>query len=150
MSEMASQITSVSIVCSTIYSGADQGNRQSSASLAFVPGIHRWPVNSPNKRPVTRKCFHLMTSSWYLHSGFWLSPDPAAAVPVASADLVLRSEQVVDEITGPTHAKLVSLTSPCCSRWPCPMNTLKANNGPLDPGVGDERFFRFKRNAWNF
>ena len=52
--------------------------------------------------------------------------------------------------TGPTHAKLVSLTSPCCSRWPCPMNTLKANNGPLDPGVGDERFFRFKRNAWNF
>ena len=52
--------------------------------------------------------------------------------------------------TGPTHAKLVSLTSPCCSGWPCPMNTLKANNGPLDPGVGDERFFRFKRNAWNF
>ena len=53
-------------------------------------------------------------------------------------------------ITGPTHAKLVSLTSPCCSGWPCPMNTLKANNGPLDPGVGDERFFRFKRNAWSF
>ena len=52
--------------------------------------------------------------------------------------------------TGPTHAKLVSLTSPCCSRWPCPMNTLKANNGPLDPGMGDERFFRFTRIAWNF
>ena len=52
--------------------------------------------------------------------------------------------------TGPTHAKLVSLTSPCCSGWPCPMNTFKANNGSLDPGVGDERFFRFKRNAWNF
>ena len=29
-----------------------------------VRGIHRWPVNSPHKWPVTRKCFHLMTSSW--------------------------------------------------------------------------------------
>ena len=31
------------------------------ASLAFVWGIHRWPVNSPHKGPVTRKMFHLMT-----------------------------------------------------------------------------------------
>ena len=30
---------------------------QSSASLAFVRGIHRWPVNSPHKLPVTRKMF---------------------------------------------------------------------------------------------
>ena len=30
---------------------------QSSASLAFVPGIHRGPVNSPHKWPVTRKIF---------------------------------------------------------------------------------------------
>ena len=30
---------------------------QSSASLAFVRGIHRWPVNSPHKWPVTRKMF---------------------------------------------------------------------------------------------
>ena len=29
--------------------------KESSASLAFVRGIHRWPVNSPHKRPVTRK-----------------------------------------------------------------------------------------------
>ena len=28
---------------------------QSSASLAFVRGIHRWPVNSPHKGSVTRK-----------------------------------------------------------------------------------------------
>ena len=28
---------------------------QSSASLVFVWGIHRWPVNSPHKGPVTRK-----------------------------------------------------------------------------------------------
>ena len=43
---MASQITSLAIVYSTVYSGADQRKHQSSASLAFVWGIHRWPVNS--------------------------------------------------------------------------------------------------------
>ena len=37
---------------------------QSSALLAFVRGIHRGPMNSPHKWPVTRKCFYLMTSSW--------------------------------------------------------------------------------------
>ena len=47
----------VSMVYSTVYSGADQRKHQSSASLAFVWGIHRWPVNSPHKRPVTRKKF---------------------------------------------------------------------------------------------
>ena len=57
MSAMASQITGVSIVCSTIYSGADQRKHQSATSRAFLRGIHRWPGNSPNKRPVTRKMF---------------------------------------------------------------------------------------------
>ena len=64
MGAMASQITSLMIVYSTICSDADQRKHQSSASLAFVRGIHRWPLNSPHKWPVTRKCFHLMTSSW--------------------------------------------------------------------------------------
>ena len=54
---MASQITSLTIVYSTVYSGADQRKHQSSASLAFLRGIHRWPVNSPHKWPVTRKMF---------------------------------------------------------------------------------------------
>ena len=57
MSTMASQITSITIVYSTVYSCTDQRKHQSSASLAFVRGIHRWPVNSPHKRPVTRKMF---------------------------------------------------------------------------------------------
>ena len=57
MSAMASQITSLTIVCSTIYSGAEQRKHQSSAPLAFVRGIHRGPVNSPHKGPVTRKMF---------------------------------------------------------------------------------------------
>ena len=57
MSLMASQITSPTSVYSTIDSGADQIKHQSSASLAFVWGIHRGPVNSPHKWPVTRKMF---------------------------------------------------------------------------------------------
>ena len=57
MSMMASQISGFSIVCSTVSSGLDQRTHQSPASLAFVRGIHRWPVNSPHKGPVTRKMF---------------------------------------------------------------------------------------------
>ena len=55
MDTMASQITSLTIVYSTVYSSTDQRKHQSSASLAFVRGMHRWPVNSPHKGPVTRK-----------------------------------------------------------------------------------------------
>ena len=57
MGVMASQITSLTIVYSTFYTCADQRKYQSSASLAFVWGIHRVPVNSPHKWPVTRKMF---------------------------------------------------------------------------------------------
>ena len=53
----ASQITSLTIVYSTVYSDADQRKHQSSASLAFVWGIHRGPVKSLHKWPVTRKMF---------------------------------------------------------------------------------------------
>ena len=59
MSAMASQITSLTIVYSTTYSGKDQRKHKSSASLVFVRGIHRWPVNSPAQRPMTRKMFPL-------------------------------------------------------------------------------------------
>ena len=57
MNTLASQITSLAIVYSIVYSDADQRKHQSSASLAFVRGIHRGPVNSPHKGPVTRKMF---------------------------------------------------------------------------------------------
>ena len=55
ISTMESQITGVSTVCSIVGSSADQRKRHSYASLAFVRGIHRWPVNSPHKGPVMRK-----------------------------------------------------------------------------------------------
>ena len=57
MGAVESQIISLTIVYFTVYSGADQRKHQSSASLAFVRGIHRCPVNSPHKWPVTRKKF---------------------------------------------------------------------------------------------
>ena len=57
MGAMAFRITSLTIVYSTVYSDADQRKHQSSASLAFVRGIHRGPVNSLHKWSVTRKMF---------------------------------------------------------------------------------------------
>ena len=72
MDVMVSQITSLTIVYSTAFSGADQRKHQSSASLAFVRRIH----HSPLKWPVTRKMFPFDDvimqrpySKWHL----WLS-----------------------------------------------------------------------------
>ena len=63
MSTMASQITGVTIVYSTVRSGADQWKHESFASLAFVRGTHRWPVNSPHKWPAEN------VSIWWRHHG---------------------------------------------------------------------------------
>ena len=57
MSAMGYQITDVSTVCTTGCSGADQRKHQSSGLLAFAKGIHRWPLNSPQIGPLTRKIF---------------------------------------------------------------------------------------------
>ena len=57
MGTKAYEVTSLTIVYSSVYSGADERKHQSSASLAFVRGIHRWPVNSSHKEPVKRKIF---------------------------------------------------------------------------------------------
>ena len=60
---IASQITSLTVVYSTVYSDADQRKHQSSASLAFVWGIHRDRWIPRTKGQLRGKCFHLMTSS---------------------------------------------------------------------------------------
>ena len=64
ISTIASEITILTIVCSNVYSGVDQRKHQNSASLASVREIHQWPVDSSHRGPVTRKYFHLTTSSW--------------------------------------------------------------------------------------
>ena len=63
MGTMVSQITSLTTVYSRIHSGTDHRKHQSSASLAFVRGIHRWPLNSTHKWPVTRK----IAPFWWCH-----------------------------------------------------------------------------------
>ena len=65
MNTMASQITGVSIVCSAVCSGADKRKHPSPASLPFVRVIHRWPLDSPQKGPATRKC-----SFWQCQHGY--------------------------------------------------------------------------------
>ena len=65
MSTMASQITGILIVYSTICSDAEQRKHRSSASLAFVRTIHWWPVNSPHKGPEMRKMVPFVI--WWRH-----------------------------------------------------------------------------------
>ena len=64
MSAIASEITGVSIGYLTICSGTDQTKHQSSASLAFIRGIHRSPMTSPHKGPVKRKMFLSDDVTW--------------------------------------------------------------------------------------
>ena len=59
MGSIASQITSLTIVYSSIYSGTDQRKHQSFASLAFVRGIHRSQVNSLHKWLVMQKMWKM-------------------------------------------------------------------------------------------
>ena len=69
MTTTASQITSLTVVYSTVYSDADQRKHQSSASLAFVWGIHRDRRIPRTKGQLRGKCCHLMTSSWSFSFG---------------------------------------------------------------------------------
>ena len=77
---MASRITCLTIVYSTLYLDADQRKHQSSASLAFVRGIHWGPVNSLHKWPVRRKMFPfddvIMKQTWLciLRHFHWVRP----------------------------------------------------------------------------
>ena len=55
-------------------SNADQRKQQSSASLAFVWGIHRDRWIPRTKGQLRGKCFHLITSSWELLLSWLLTP----------------------------------------------------------------------------
>ena len=74
MTTMASQITSLTVVYSTVYLYADQRKHQRSASLAFVWGIHRDRWIPRTKGQLRGKCFHLMTSSCTVHKSDMHSP----------------------------------------------------------------------------
>ena len=92
---IASQITSLTIDYSIVYSDADQRKHQSSASLAFVRVIHRGPVNSPHKWPVTRKMFPfddvIMVSR---HPGIWWLCLKAMICPIPPPCSVVKIKMV--------------------------------------------------------
>ena len=107
MGTMMSQITSLTIVYSTVYSGADQRKHQRSASVAFARGFHRWPVNSPHKGPVMRKMFpfddFIMFDPYIWErvvslSNNWVpqppTPTPTALVPVKFPEMQRGKLQV--------------------------------------------------------
>ena len=78
MTTVASQITSLTVVYSTVYSDADQRKHQRSASLAFVRGIHRDRWIPRTKGQLRGKCFHLMTSSCITENERGLAGDNAS------------------------------------------------------------------------
>ena len=57
MSAMESQITSLTIAYSSVYSRRRWKKTSKLRITGLVRGIDRWPVNSPHKGPVTRKVF---------------------------------------------------------------------------------------------
>ena len=114
MSALASQITGVSIIYSTVYSGADQIKHQNSASLAFVGGIHQWPVNSPHKGRVTQKMLPFddvitLTLGPSLHSWFRVrqqsTPQPIPDDEMAKANPRIPSTR---------NTALMATASPSC------------------------------------
>ena len=85
MGVMGSRIIVVFVIYSTVCSGVDHWKHQSSASLASVRGIHRWPVNSPHKGPITRKMFpfdHIIMTSQVV--AWWQMGKKSLNVPVTN------------------------------------------------------------------
>ena len=75
---------------------------QSSASMDFVRGIHRWPVNSPHKRPVTRKMF------------------PFDDVIMIPDKVYLNSEAINTQVVYGIYPSKITITSPrgqCHKCW---------------------------------
>ena len=95
----------------TVCSGADQRKHQSSASLAFVRGIHRWPVNSPHKGPVRGE----NVSIWWRHHDIVVVP--ALSSHAALEVVVTRQTSGATRALGGTARWLQLQPS---SAWPRP------------------------------
>ena len=143
MGLMASQITSLTIVYSTVYSGADQSKHQSSASLAIVWGIHRGPVNSPHTGPVTRKMFPfddvIMTDTKIFQEK--IHPCPNVNRRLAKPLLTLAHGWLIVAHTWWRHQmeKFSALLALCAGNSPV---TKKASDAEFDV------FFDLRLNKW--
>ena len=107
MGAIASQITSLTLVYWAVYSDADQRKHQSSASLAFVWGIHRGPVNSPHKWPVMRKMFpfdDVIMDVEHISMSSHRSPLTCNLWPCSSRHSCMHSYNHVDSVRSmPSH-----------------------------------------------
>ena len=134
MSPMASQITSLAIVYSIAYSGTDQRKHQSSASLAFVRGIHRGPGNSPHKWPVTRKMFpfddvimciliqvQLRAINHDLNQTFIMTSTSPSSITGGNMVGILYDDRWLYSSVGSTHLEF------CCS-----MHTVSSNKFSIE------------------
>ena len=92
MSTMASQITGLTSVYSIVYLSADQRKHQGSALLAVVWGIHRRPVNSPHKGPVTPKMFPFDDVIMICHSIHNTFPIPQTTYIMLKCQLSVESK----------------------------------------------------------
>ena len=110
MSAMASQITSLTIVYSTVYSGAYQRKHQSSASLAFLQGIHRWPVNSPHKGPVTRKMVPFDDVTMIIFHLYSLG-----SIRISLTDFMIHILRKIPRRVDPDNCMQVSVMSDVCA-----------------------------------
>ena len=110
MGVIASQITNLTIVNSTAYSDADQRKHQSSASLAFVRGIHRGPVNSPHKWPLTR----ITSSCWCQTFALVMSTSKDGAVQI----VVVFCQMIHIMVTVTTNWKTSDLNAPVIQMSP--------------------------------
>ena len=100
MTTMASQITSLTVIYSIVYSDADQRKHQSSASLAFVWGIHRdrWI-------PRTKASYVENVSIWWRHH--------ECSWTMAKSEQSSETELARD----PLHWDILRYTVKCSSSW---------------------------------
>ena len=110
MSAMASQITSLTIVYSTVYSGAEQRKHQSSTSLDFVRGFHRWPVNSPHKGPLTRKI-------WWRHHGYSIEANDICPYMIVNQQLLNWYVYTTKLLTNQIYGALSTVVNMVISLW---------------------------------
>ena len=125
MIAMASPITNLTIVYSTIYSGTGLRKHQSSTSLAFVRGIHWWPANSQHKGPVMLKCFHLMASSWT----FWLigaSPFSKLLLLQSKVNMFTNMKVLTVLMFRPKDCRKLGQYHVCWCMFPCVTRSLSA------------------------
>ena len=102
-----------------MYSGVDQRKHQSSASLAFMRGIHQWPVNSPHRWPVTRKrfpfddvimIFHNAIHQWVQISNFLIY---FRVITQHWVDDLVSSEIILKDIDKSSATKKQSIQTVC-------------------------------------